>query len=322
MRIKMKKENNECLDDKWKKKFFIEYFRINADKETLNKCLIYKNNHIPSSLFKYSKVKNVISLLTDDLMFLPKIEDLNDPFECNIFYDLDILFDNLIDNLDKFIDYSDFIDENTTEEDLLNISKFLKDSLKELFEEIFYKFEYKFKNQLSIICFTEDNCINPMWAHYADNHKGVCIEYDFKNISNLMFKNLCFPIEYVEKLDNTLELSALFDDNIETSSIWILRLALRKSYDWKYEKEWRIIVSQFIKDSLYKNNYENLYFDEYYSNKHYIKFIKPKSLYLGLDIDLNDEKMLIDICKFRGIRVYKMKKDKSGYNLKSEPIDF
>ena len=32
--------------------------------------------------------------------------------------------------------------------------------------------------------------------------------------------------------------------------------------------------------------------------------------------------MLIDICKFRGIRVYKMKKDKSGYNLKSEPIDF
>ena len=28
-------------------------------------------------------------------MYLPKIEDLNDPFECNIFYDLDIMLDNL-----------------------------------------------------------------------------------------------------------------------------------------------------------------------------------------------------------------------------------
>ena len=60
-----------------------------------------------------------------------------------------------------------------------------------------------------------------------------------------------------------------------------------------------------------------MYFDEYYSDKHYIKFIKPKSIYLGLDIDLKDEEKLIDICKFRKINVYKMKKDKSGYNLKS-----
>lgn len=76
----MKNENNKQLDDEWKKKFFRTYFDINADKETLNNCLDYKNNHIPDSLFKYSKVKNVISLLSDDLMYLPKIEDLNNPF--------------------------------------------------------------------------------------------------------------------------------------------------------------------------------------------------------------------------------------------------
>jgi len=48
---------NKFLEDEWKKKFFKSYFDNNADKETLNKCLNYKNNHIPSSLFKYSKVK-------------------------------------------------------------------------------------------------------------------------------------------------------------------------------------------------------------------------------------------------------------------------
>lgn len=39
-----------------------------------------------------------------------------------------------------------------------------------------------------------------------------------------------------------------------------------------------------------------------------------------MDIELKDEEKLIDICKFRKINVYKMKKDKLGYNLKSEPI--
>ena len=64
----------------------------------------------------------------------------------------------------------------------------------------------------------------------------------------------------------------------------------------------------------------DVYFDEYYSDKHYMRFIKPKSVYLGLDIDLTDEEKIIDLCRFRKINVYKMKKDKSGYNLKSELI--
>ena len=51
-----------------------------------------------------------------------------------------------------------------------------------------------------------------------------------------------------------------------------------------------------------------------------MRFIKPKSVYLGLDIDLTDEEKIIDLCRFRKINVYKMKKDKSGYNLKSELI--
>jgi hypothetical protein len=313
----MKNGNNEFLDDDWKKKFFRAYFDINVDNETLDKCLDYKNAHIPDSLFKYSKVRNVISLLSNDLMFLPRIEDLNDPFECSIFYDLDILLDNLNDYFYSFMDYSDFIDENATEED---ISKSLKKIFKEPFEEALLELEDNYKNKLSIICLSEDYCINPMWAHYADNHKGVCIEYDLKNISELIFKHFCFPIEYAEKSDNTLELLSFFDENIKVNPNWILKLALMKSYDWKYENEWRIIVSQIIADYFNENNLGSLYFDEYYSDKHYIKFIKPKSIYLGLDMDLEDEKKLIDICKFRKINIYKMKKDKLGYNLKSEPI--
>lgn len=51
-----------------------------------------------------------------------------------------------------------------------------------------------------------------------------------------------------------------------------------------------------------------------------MNFIEPKSVYLGLDIDLKDKEKIIDICKFRNIKVYQMKKDRLGYNLKSELI--
>lgn len=302
------------------RKNFLEHILVlMLIKKTLNKCLDYKNEHIPDSLFKYSKVRNVISLLSDDLMYLPKIEDLNDPFECNIFYDLDIVLGKFIDNLDKFVDYSKFDDEIISENESFFISEFLKQPFIESFEKILSEVEDNFKNKTSIICLSEDYCITPMWAHYADNHKGVCIEYDFKNISNFIFELLCFPIEYVKESDNTLELSALFDDNIKTNPNWPLRLVLRKSHNWKYEKEWRIIVSQFFKDFFYERNHGDVYFDEFYSDKHYVKFIEPKSVYLGLNIDSGDEEKIMDICKFRKINVYKMKKDKLGYNLKSEP---
>ena len=167
-----------------------------------------------TTLFKYSKVKNVISLLSDDLMYLPKIEDLNDPFECNIFYDFDIVLAKFIDNLDKFIDYSEFIDENITEDESVFISEFIKQPIKEPFKKVLSDLEDKIKNKTSIICLTEDYCINPMWAHYADNHKGVCIEYDFENISLLKYgkenyikhKNDIYIFSKITNQEETIEI--------------------------------------------------------------------------------------------------------------------
>ncbi len=37
-------------------------------------------------------------------------------------------------------------------------------------------------NVHGMICFTEDPCNNAMWAHYADKHKGICLEFQFDEI--------------------------------------------------------------------------------------------------------------------------------------------
>ena len=52
----MNNENNKFLEDEWKKKFFRTYFDIDADKETLNNCLDYKNNHGEEERRKYRRI--------------------------------------------------------------------------------------------------------------------------------------------------------------------------------------------------------------------------------------------------------------------------
>ena len=62
-------------------------------------------------------------------------------------------------------------------------------------------------------CAAKNNDNQLLWAHYADNHKGICIEYDLINTKTELFKNLCFPIEYIDEFDSTYDVKSLFETN-------------------------------------------------------------------------------------------------------------
>lgn len=42
----------------------------------------------------------------------------------------------------------------------------------------------KIANKIKIASLSENNTNIPMWKHYADNHKGLCIEYDISNFNH------------------------------------------------------------------------------------------------------------------------------------------
>ena len=50
------------------------------------------------------------------------------------------------------------------------------------FEKVFYRTLIDGQKRRSIACFTESNDNSAMWGHYADSHRGFCIEYDFQKI--------------------------------------------------------------------------------------------------------------------------------------------
>lgn len=143
--------------------------------------------------------------------------------------------------------------------------------------------------------------INPlMWAHYADEHKGICIKYRFKadffNLINaecdeiFRFAN----VEYQPSLDlNSLEIT--------------LRDALfTKSKVWSYEHEVRLL---------------------YYSTKDTprVKTVHVpgaiEAIYLGLRCSEADERIIKALVKDRNIPIYRMYTDVSNvYKLKYKQV--
>lgn len=81
-----------------------------------------------------------------------------------------------------------------------------------------------------------------LWAHYANSHKGFCIEYDLNAllITNKMDKIYSFPIKYSNKIPQ-VEIS---DMSGKGGFPIIQKLAGTKSKSWSYEEEFRLITDQ------------------------------------------------------------------------------
>jgi hypothetical protein len=93
------------------------------------------------------------------------------------------------------------------------------------------------KGQLSkrrIYCLTPfpDNTL--MWSHYADDHKGICLE--FANDNPLIRR--ARPVRYRKEYPEWTPQSYGPDSDAN-----VLDLVLTKAMDWCYEREWRIIAS-------------------------------------------------------------------------------
>lgn len=93
-------------------------------------------------------------------------------------------------------------------------------------------------------CLSEQNNSMLMWSHYADENKGICIEYDFNaEDDNSLLRRCLFPVTYSNEPINVLP---LIEHTTEREysyphDIAILCAALNKSEKWSYENEWRYV---------------------------------------------------------------------------------
>jgi len=331
-----------------------------------------KNNYMPDYLFKYYSPtsENILDVKARRL-WLSDPKHFNDPFDCNIGYDKesyekDCLIKFIEDNKNQQIDS----ENGFTQKEKYKIQNSYLGNIQNTRRDNFYTLKWKilsqksdeFKqmvqrhinNQLSLMdfkiqklknsttriaCFSKLNKYEEfhnqvlMWSHYADNHRGFCVEYDLEFLkldiqfkcsdvdfiyeretyieerNETIIKAGLFPIEYTNKRINipiTLLNQINFDNNQQMNYCkkideLIYKTYVVKSSKWSYEKEWRIIVDEKI--------------SRHFGHK--IPFPYAKNIYLGCNASFELINTMIDIGKDIGANVFLLSIDGKKFSLES-----
>ncbi len=294
----------------------------------------------PKSLFRYRNYNNdTVDAFKNDLVVSSKPADFNDPFDCLIQVDPDDIINEITNpknrwKLQKWLDYNPKLVEIIPKKNLKRINALLtmKDTT---YSNFIQKRMPQFRKHVlqvikqakgflrtypHIACFSETPTSPPMWAHYADLHKGFVLEYDFKDYFTpcLNCKNTCifrhyellYPVIYTKTRFNAKDFFSSYWSHVilmnapvnvfipKDDELAIYKTLIHKSKDWEYEKEWRIIS----------------HCEAYPMIKQ-----RPIAIYLGAQMEDSNKNHLIQIAKKLKIKIFIMDIDITSPEYKMTP---
>lgn len=348
----------------WKDKFVELLFSDDQTKINAIKAAKLKYDNFPPFLYQYRTFdKDGYSLesLKENKIYLSDPSKFNDPDDCAF------MLTNFRVN-DKFIkkmlldDPEGFRKNNKLKRNQLSKLKRSKHVIRDLnrfsakndhpeykddpkkLREISKSWEKKFrgmkldinklKQSLLVSCFSEDYSSILMWSHYAKDHTGFCVKYDFKSLGHYhhLTRNL-FPVFYKNEIFSTDDyiyqamyseeesfknvlssflrginlnqmklkgIKQLSNEKTKFNNMFYVYAALNKYKGWEYEKEWRYVIT-------YKKELKSEFID----------VPQPIAIYLGAEAGENKNAVL-EIAKTKKIDVYQMQMKSSEFAL--EPV--
>lgn len=197
---------------------------------------VYKYRDVNETSFKKS-----LDSIQKNYFWSANIEGLNDPFETII-------------GTDKFLKQTSIIRR------IFNRNKQNLEELHSAYENLI-----SHNKKIGIFSLSKTFLDELLWAHYADSHKGFCIEYDL-DILLEEFKTekvFSFSVHYNQKPPQ-IGIEDVFKKNDEL----ILKMFSHKSKRWEYESEHRIITNLSGKQTYNPNALKSIYFGLRTSDEH------------------------------------------------------
>ena len=155
-------------------------------------------------------------------------------------------------------------------------------------------------------CLCSDNKNKLMWSHYANGHRGFCIEYDFSSCWEVLKDVYLLPVLYSR--DRVVMTEEVILTKVEAErerkknyTKTLIKSLITKDDIWNYENEWRIITTA-------KNGAGN------------IKMPSISCIYIGALCSNGDKERLIKIAKKMNIPVKQMWVDRDHYELHAQSI--
>ena len=178
------------------------------------------------NLFKFQPINNYTLMgLINQTLFYGKPSSLNDPLEFQ-------MGDEVCSNefLTGLAEKGKITLSNNPNHDREKLRTYIKKSI----------------DEFGVLSLTARDDSQVMWAHYAANHKGICLGFDF-------------PDDLVgEEVDEVIYNTGLPILEDKSSVVWsketVGKVMLTKNIDWQYEKEYRIIEKTGNESYSYSKN--------------------------------------------------------------------
>lgn len=259
---------------------------------------------VPKSLYKYKAAlyekdnsnNKDLNTIEDEQLWLSSPETFNDPFDCQVI----IGVDDTIELINSINPSMKLLNDKLPVEIQKKMHDYIEKETSELMKSC-RESNAKYKDDLRVASFCERKDLNIMWGHYANSHKGICIEYNTEKIFKDL-KRVPAPVLY-----RTKHLGPLNNTEEEIRKFYIKSMFI-KSVEWAYEKEWRIVLHKT--ECGIRCNTKGVLLD----------FIKPSSISIGCNASEKLKAQVIDLCKTHGIESFQMKKDEKSFSLLSVKI--
>ena len=251
--------------------------------------------YAPSSLYKYYRDNpRDIDAIKKNKMWYSAPCDFNDVFDCDLAIDEKEIFNSVLQ----------MVPDKRGKRTGSPIWKQLKGTVNQKIREFQAEFE-ELRTKMGIACLSEAYDSLLMWAHYANNHRGMCVEYELLEFNRqlgfspvpVVYSDERVSIHTIETLERDIQ--GLFVESLTS-----------KSPEWSYEKEWRIIRD----DGACGDKWEAK------KNGALLAAVRPKSVTLGCMAKPEFEKLVKAYCEENQINLFRMERDKTLYRLLRIPV--
>ncbi len=152
---------------------------------------------------------------------------------------------------------------------------------------------------LKIACFSEQATSLLLWSHYADAHRGFCVEYCPCDLEpNHPHRRLLFPVIYSATRFDAAPFFKRASLNTPFLPTHTFLGAIHKALEWKYEHEWRIVnpLGSDEKGML-------------------VPMVKPRAVHLGVRMAEAHREKLASICSSQCIPTHDVKLSGERYEV-------
>lgn len=191
----------------------------------------------PEFLYKYCRLNEdngewLERILRHNELYFSSPKQFNDPFDCRVQASFDATDDDWEEYLNGMLKSRhtdwDYDDRQIIVRQLIKES-WMKDPIaqQKIVDDI-----QEAVDKSGVLCLSEVRDDILMWNHYADGHRGLCLQFYIKPDMHPFGRRLC-KVEYASSYPK-VQISGDREDQTR-------KVLLTKADFWKHEKEWRIL---------------------------------------------------------------------------------